>query len=242
MKKRFREAIALLITVLLCLNVSAMCAEETLDIPTMDKKEINVSNSDFILLLKKQNAEKSIDLTIDDKVTILDDGTIEIVGLDVSMTILPPFGWVVLSQDVLGQLDTYMMLTDDIEGLYNNLKSTNTHALALDLLSGTNVEFRLERDSLSKLFGNMDSVSDTYAEIIIPVLKTSYGVDNISVFSAGNNKYFKMDGRSQGYNVIIYTTYINGITLDICCYSGEDSFSDYDVEAIESMLTDLVLG
>ena len=242
MKKRIRKALAIGMAVLFCLSVCSVYAEEPLDIPPMDKKGIDTSNSDFNALIKKQNAEKSIDLTTDDQVTVLDDGSVKIVALDVSMTILPPFGWIVLSQDVLSQLDTYMMLTDDIETLLNTLKSSNTHAFALDLLSGTNVQFRLEEDSLSKLFVSMDNVNDSYMEKILPVMKTSYGVDDISVISTGNNKYFKIDGRSQGYKVIIYSTYINGKTLDVCCYPGEDSLSDYDVESIESMLTDLVLG
>ena len=242
MRKHFRRIFILLIVALLCLNVTTIQAEEPLIIPTMNKKGIDTENSGFSTLIKKQDAEKSIDLEIDDKVTVLDDGTVEIVSLAMSMTILPPFGWVVLSQDVLGQLDTYMMLTNDIEELYNTMKSTNTHALAIDLLTGTNVEFRLGEDSLSKLFVNMDNVKDSYAEKVISVLETSYGVNDIYIFNAGDNKFFKIDGRSQGYNVIIYTTYINGIALDICCYSGEDGFSDYDVESIEGMLTDLVLG
>ena len=230
----------ILVFILILLLLPMLFAySEVSDIP-VEKKDI--LNRDILnsFIIADSQADKSI-LDTDDVVVVHDDGTISVTTSGITMNLLPPFGWITLTQDVMAQLDLYMSLTDDIEGLVNELKNMKAHIYSLDLLTGSSAVFLVEQDSLSKLFADINSIPEDDLELVIKALNIAYGADDMTLVELGGNKFFRLKYASSP-DTLIYSTFVNHQTIDIYCYSGEEELTDFDVEAFELMLTDLVIS
>ena len=234
-------ALLLVVLILVCCTVIAN-AEGDLDLPEIGKQTLDGYYLDTSSLLKKTEAGKAVDLSTQDVVTVLEDGSINIVSKNVSMTITPPFGWVVFTQDVLAQLDVYMTYVTDIEEMQNMIKNIDAQALCLDLVSDMKTIIKVTENPLAKLLGNMKDTRESHLSAVQDVLQSSYGATDSAIVEEGENKYIKLSGKEAGnVSFILYTTFINDRAVEIYCLTEEEDFSDFSVMTIESMLTDLKL-
>jgi len=212
---------------------------EEIALPPVEAKNIIHNDSITGLVKSSDNANKGA-LDTDDVVIIHEDGSLEVGVNNINMLVLPPFGCVAFTQDVLAQLDLYLSMTDDIESLVTALKESGIHIYVYDSISEASAAFIVEQDALSKLFVNAVDIAEGSRKFVANTLESMYGMDTVECLELGDNFFFKMSNKTDPSS-IIYTTYVGGQTIDIYCSSGDTGFTDYDIEMFELMLTDLVV-
>lgn len=182
--------------------------------------------------------------TTTDIVTISPDGTYNVMTNGLNISVYPPFGWYVLTQDLAAQYDVYSLLASngiiaDPVTSVNEMISNGFHYLMIDPYYGTTVVATVDIDGLSSFV--TDSSALTAAEIeTVKGLVASANAFPTSVFSTGTENFVKYDTRNVD-GTIIYTAYRNGWCIDFYVIPAT-----YDVETelanVEYMLYDVAIA
>ena len=231
---------ALLVLALSSCAITA-CSESAPAQPGIAGRSADNRFSEIKPLLAFSAGGRAPDLSTEDVVTVHTDGTISVFSHEVTMTILPPFGWIVLTQDILAQLDTYVRITDDIEALQAQLKAMGAQAYCFDPVSDSTAVFRIGQNDLSRLLGNIRQVPETDLLRVRDQLQEAYRAESASVIEAGGNQYIKLTGRTEGKEFMILITYVNRREVTITCNSDGSTFSDFELAALDALIADLVL-
>lgn len=174
-----------------------------------------------------------------DVVTLNDDGSVNVVTEDVSMTVFPPFGSVALTQDLLAQLDVYLMY-DDPSSIVESMIADDTHIIVMDLAFYTQIYFDTTVDTISGLVGDIDEVSEAILLSVKSALQNNTAQYDVSVKTLGENTFLVFDYRKSGDEYMIYTSVKNNTNIDIHLIPGGDVITDAEIENLEYMLTDAV--
>lgn len=233
------KVVAWLMALLMMFSTMSALAEEPA-LPALEEKTLP-DGSELTALINKPGQTDRASFGTDDIVEIHEDGSADVTVNGITLSVLPPFGWTLLTQDVLAQLETYMSFTDEVGTLQASLKENNIHVFVFDLLTFASASFVTGEDGYSKLFGNMSEIPEKYYDTVGQALKQAYGADEVSVVTLGENTFFKLLLTQEGNEAIEYVTYVQGQGIAVYCEPGEEGMTDYQMETFDLMVTDLVI-
>lgn len=185
------------------------------------------------LIWEPDEAQRAADLFTEDTVTVDDtDNSVLILGTDVQMRIIPPFGWMILTQDVYAHAKSYIMWVRDIWAMQARMKEENVHAFMVNLLTRTNIKVVFAENRLSGLYrdlGQPDKTVEKALEETAAVWVRTGQVQEASVFRAGSRLYI----RSRTGNVIRFETAAKGQGVTILCSASDgDTLSESELDTI----------
>lgn len=155
-----------------------------------------------------------------DTVTIK-DGIISITSQETTIELEPPFGWVVLTQDISKQMADYAMMTDPL-AVASFLINTQISFLALDA-NDTNLMGFFAAEGISALVGDL-------TEDMLEFVATYYGGEAVRI---GDRQYIRL----QEEELLIYLTMYQGVRVTFQLYIQGSQPTDEEIEMIEAFVS-----
>lgn len=245
MNSFFRLFISMLLTAVLMCGC-AMANEIPESTTPRENAEIPESITGIADAIKAQEATKAgLNLpTTTDVVTIGYDGTYNVMTNGLNISVYPPFGWYVLTQDLAAQYDMYAMLANsgllaDPASAANELITNGYHYLMVDPYYGTTIIVMVDIDGLSSFVTDSSALTSAEIETVKGIVASANAFPT-SVFSTGTENFVKYDTRDVD-GTVIYTAYRNGWCIDFYVIPAT-----YDIDAeltnAEYMLCDVAIS
>lgn len=156
-----KKILAALLAVAMLMSVGAAALAED------DQVTVTVPATQELNPVLKENAPKLS--TTGDIVTVSGNHyTIITEGLKMDLDLDPSLGMYCFTQDIVASFDAYWDLSNDPEGLCNDLIDAGIHILLLSMYTGNEYQIMLRgSDSISARIGDLSSVSETMRDLYI---------------------------------------------------------------------------
>ena len=168
-----------------------------------------------------------------DRASYQKDGRLQLISNDMQILFTIPFGWMLFTQDAMGQKEDYQMINDPA-GLVKLLQDNNMNAVAIT----DNME---EVDMFVGVTGFSEALQEikfikelpdgTVKDLADAIKASNPGVDKAYFTELGNNIYLVLEF-SQGYLFISVT---NGIEFD-AAYSPSNTTTQDDFNEVLDFL------
>lgn len=175
-----------------------------------------------------------------DKVEINDDGTISVTVADgPTVSVLPPFGWLMFTQDMLAQLDLYSQFVSDGPELVASMQADGISGILMDLENGYITYMSVSEDVLSSIVEDADLLDDDMLEMVLGAAQNVYTDTVMSVEKINGHVYFVYDYRPSGYELLIYSALKGNRAVDFRVSCDGMTIPEDLIEAVEGMLMDV---
>lgn len=178
----------------------------------------------------------------EDIVKPLDNGGLDVQSKGVHITMEFPFGWAVLAQDPLAQLNEYMNLVDPVEFVTFMQSGEMT---MYGFTSNENAFFfvKIGEDNFSQLIGSLNAISDDKVkDAVAASLQEQYGATTtVSWKKLGDNSVITMRNKDGEGSVLVYEAIVNGKYVDMV-YAVHGELTDTDVEAMDFIAEHMTLS
>lgn len=172
-----------------------------------------------------------------DVVTVGDDGAVTVTTDEVTMTVLPPFGFVAVGQDILAQLDVYANFNNPL-GIAAELQAMGVNMYILDLATDMQIMVSTSHDVASTIIEDIDEVEKGMLGLIVDAIQNMEPSLELSVRECGENTFIRFDYRPSGDESMIYTTIKGNTNIDFLLLPSGDAITDDEIETMEYLLAD----
>lgn len=212
-------------------GVKAAASEEQIEAGSAIADEIHDEAS-----AKANMSGLSIPAT-EDVVTVDADGAVTVQTDEVTMTVLPPFGFIAVGQDILAQLDVYANFNNPVV-ISSQLQMMGVHMYILDLATDMQAMVSTSHDVTSMIIEDIDEVEKGMLATIVGAVQNMEPSLELSVRECGENTFIRFDYRPSGDQSIIYTTIKGNTNIDFLLLPGGDEITDEEIETMEYLLAD----
>jgi len=176
--------------------------------------------------------------TTTDRVTIDDENGIYqvVTASGTEMTLEVPFGYIVLTQDLMKQLNLYYMLFDNPKDAVKYAIERGIHLRIVDMNTWNEINVYEEDDDLADLVGDMNDLDDASMKVVENFIASNYFPGyTAKTHKVGNNTFVVID-LVEDYGCLVYMNFTNGKAIELVSFgdSAKDITASVDT-AIEGL-------
>ncbi len=171
-----------------------------------------------------------------DTAEYLSDGRLKLRSNGVELIFTVPNGWLILTQDAIGQMEDYTYYVNDPAGFVALLQEYEQSAY-IENSCGEEIDLYILQDGFSVYIEDADKIESSDTDQLLAELKEDNpDASEIYFIYIGSRIFIVYVYESEGY--LIISTVINSISVDFYYSPGENSTDD-DIAELENFLAAL---